>query len=382
MLKYGWLKKLVWCSCFSYISVTNAKTLHDNWIKFTLLTNAEVEALNSTSENPMYKIPYGPRELTDLSFTISNFYIDDNQPKNVGTPLFGERAGEKSNTELNEMSMNVEAGRHGSEDVVASVFGNPKGTLLKSHNTTFGQYPDNLNFALTGELNFKIADEGTNHDKTASYTCNNIMLGEGSNIGIENWWFGGNNSYWLGNTPIWLFKKGNEAVVSLCSRTDSDNKHSVKIPVIFFRGTIDPTGLFFGLNTGYNQVKFYPGFNEFCSNNQEDNLIVPLMQKVLSTNEKFLQLYAVVKNDLIEAQNKLYASKVCTSNLIHNQSVKALTDIVAKEFGLSNEQRAKFEEILNAKLCSGTEPDMLLQNIIKSLIETVANAYCDNKSTI
>lgn len=366
-----------------------------------------------------------PNELNGIQYEVSNFYITPGEDSNVGQFLNGNRAGGSKNTSLKQMSLNVKADRKSSTKVVYDLFGNPLGSLLSSNNVTFGHYPDQsicvpvsgnnpppgsgqnpgvpctitqpgnpnpesgvesttigtLHFGLMGTLDFSVAGEGNNKDQTAIYTCDKIMIAQGSSGLNNNWWFGGNYSYWTHTVKVLGLSKNTETVVSLCTRTavaysdkNIPKNHTILMPVIFIRGSLN----FTPLDTNVNQVKFMPGFNQFCTTDQKQNIFIPVIQGILDSllSEQYQQLQDLLNKIHNIDASAVLGSKICTNNLLRQQITAEIAKKIAEKFNLDANQEKILAQALNNNLCNNWDPDKVSEIIATTLAQVIADAYC------
>lgn len=113
-----------------------------------------------------------------FSFKITNHSITGGQPWDGITKFSSDSDG--NNT------MTIKAGRKGSDDV-ATWFNNKVGSgHAIGCNTSSHTTPSKLNFAFTGTLSFEYEDK--------SYSCPDVVIGQGhSSSSRNNWWLGGKN---------------------------------------------------------------------------------------------------------------------------------------------------------------------------------------------
>lgn len=100
--------------------------------------------------------------------------------------------GTSSSFDGTRLTINVRAERKKSEETAESfidlVSGGGTVVCLSDSNA-----PDELNFWVEGNLSFKIGDE--------TYTCEQILVAQGSNFSIENWWVAGPETTSLSGIP-------------------------------------------------------------------------------------------------------------------------------------------------------------------------------------
>lgn len=129
----------------------------------------------ATTEHDNY-VDFDLDGVTEFTFTpnaTDGYKVTEGQPfDGVTSSVSGEHGW-----------INVKAGRHGSSDV-AEWFEQQVGSGATAACDSSGNFPDNLNFAVAGTLTFTVSNG-------ASYTCDDVIIGQGHFTGANNWWVGG-----------------------------------------------------------------------------------------------------------------------------------------------------------------------------------------------
>jgi len=113
------------------------------------------------------------QNIKNFKFELTGHSITSGQPWN----------GVTSKSPSNKGEIHVDCGRKGSKDVAKWFANKLDGGQAIGINTSSKDLPDELNFAITGNIIFSFANQ--------TYKFTNVVIGQGHFSGTNNWWYGG-----------------------------------------------------------------------------------------------------------------------------------------------------------------------------------------------